>query len=357
MDLKMAAAKKKKFPENDYIVIEEALSSSKRGRWFLDQYVQRNAKTDAGQMLNSISRLTNLVENQETKLQTVMSPIDIELVKKALGIVEQYLSASGQESLVGLAHDLEQNANMLSTSAENLILAAANMKMGKVDDNTFAQVVAEAERIQDARRFTQSAKSKIATLFQALSLLEGHLREVCGEPSQVNSSDNSQVATPQKCEEAQKKTSLNEVEQPNAVKEISAEEVVKEGQPHKTEDIVPSEFAKKEETTSQADDRNDDDDSDGGTPALNNELNGSDEMSEADLEALFASKEIQSQAQSINDKAQSQLYKERINKQSIEKLAEKMVGHVKTSFQASIADKQMQFFAGNEAVSLKFKTV
>ena len=395
----MATANAISYPEQDYEILETALLESRRGRWFLETYAHRNGRTQTTEVLSSIARLADLVERQEATLNSILNPADMSLVKKALSIVEQYLATGEKNTLVGLAHDLEQNDEMLSTASENLILAAATLKMGKVSDTIFAQIIAEAERIQDARQHAQSAKNKIAALFQSLSLLEGHLRKLCGDismpeapapliPSAESAESGIEDATDM-LDAPEAQFNLSEPtagESAEATQSVIVEDI---DQQVDTETDIDTEDAadSKNLDASKTEDDGDDFDDDSGSGSNDIDVPQSEELTEAEIEALFAKSEIapvaRSSASSLDTVAlntevaaisghfprnaerevsslhtastPSEIQKQKETLIVGERLAEKMVGKIKNSFQAKIAEQQLRFFTASDGINLSLK--
>lgn len=314
----MSASPQKTYPEQDYEILVEALSETGRGRWFLEQYLKRNAPQShhSHTIVEDLERINAFVENQEAAMRTQLQGEDFILVKQALAIVENALKLDDNSMLSSASKDLSQSASTLENASENLFLAAANLKMGHVSDDVFAQILSEAERVQDARLISLKAKQKIAALYKLLGLLETHLRKISQnddhkiakkpEDSDAKESDqafdsspkaqnNDEVSefTPVKQDEVfEAETSvINETNENNADQHIEAEHVDPGNLSDQRHDQKPIVNGSEDKGTANKDDSDDHDDPDSGLTLA--EESSDDQMSEEEIEALFANRDIQ----------------------------------------------------------------
>ena len=74
--------------EEDYKLIEDALLQNPRGRWFLEEYIQRNRPEDTQKLLSAIQRIENtLSEKQEAPAaQQEIDPIRMSIIEMSKAI-------------------------------------------------------------------------------------------------------------------------------------------------------------------------------------------------------------------------------------------------------------------------------
>ena len=125
--------------EEDYKLIEDALLQNPRGRWFLEEYIQRNRPEDTQKLLSAIQRIENtLSEKQEAPAaQQEIDPIRMSIIEMSKAI------AKTREEIASIKPEDEQN-NQLLTATEEL---SAIVESTETATNTILEA---AEEIQEA---------------------------------------------------------------------------------------------------------------------------------------------------------------------------------------------------------------
>lgn len=125
--------------EEDYKLIEDALLQNPRGRWFLEEYIQRNRPEDTQKLLSAIQRIENtLSEKQEAPAaQQEIDPIRMSIIEMSKAI------AKTREEIASIKPEDEQD-NQLLTATEEL---SAIVESTETATNTILEA---AEEIQEA---------------------------------------------------------------------------------------------------------------------------------------------------------------------------------------------------------------
>ncbi len=125
--------------EEDYNLIEGALLQNPRGRWFLEEYIQRNRPEDTQKLLSAIQRIENtLSEKQEAPAVTQeIDPIRMSIIEMSKAI------AKTREEIASIKPNDEQN-NQIITATEEL---SAIVESTESATNTILEA---AEEIQEA---------------------------------------------------------------------------------------------------------------------------------------------------------------------------------------------------------------
>lgn len=125
--------------EEDYNLIEGALLQNPRGRWFLEEYIQRNRPEDTQKLLSAIQRIENtLSEKQEAPAASQeIDPIRMSIIEMSKAI------AKTREEIASIKPNDEQN-NQIITATEEL---SAIVESTESATNTILEA---AEEIQEA---------------------------------------------------------------------------------------------------------------------------------------------------------------------------------------------------------------
>ena len=125
--------------EEDYKLIEDALLQNPRGRWFLEEYIQRNRPADTQTLLSAIHRIENTLSKKQAApaAQQEIDPIRMSIIEMSKAI------AKTREEIASIKPDDEQNNQILNATEE----LSAIVESTETATNTILEA---AEEIQEA---------------------------------------------------------------------------------------------------------------------------------------------------------------------------------------------------------------
>jgi chemotaxis protein CheZ len=147
--------------ETDYEAIEAAVMETARGRWFLDEYAQRNRNADTMLVLEAIQRLQRSVLGAETA--AVPAP-DMPAIQGELNEIERTIERTRRE-LAEIDSARLRDGN-LGNELEEIVAASAQ---------AITEVLSDAERIQE-----------ISTTMRAQGVSEGVCDQLDGLATHIN---------------------------------------------------------------------------------------------------------------------------------------------------------------------------
>ena len=135
---------KNKYPttvtQQDYDAIQSAVMETERGRWFLNEYAQRNRVADTEMLLGAIKKLEEVVAEKTT---APAPALDIDTEKMRFDIVDMANAiAETKQQIASIKSDEDDNCRMNSATAElDAIVIAA--------ETATSDILSAAENIQE----------------------------------------------------------------------------------------------------------------------------------------------------------------------------------------------------------------
>lgn len=150
--------------ETEYDTIEAAVRETARGRWFLDEYAQRNRNADTKLVLDAIQRLQRSVLGTETA--PAPQP-QIPVIRDDLNEIEQ-TARETREILRGFDAARQRDGD-LGHELDQIVAASAQAISG---------VLSDAERIAEIST-TMRAQGVALNICDQLDGLAGHINTAC----------------------------------------------------------------------------------------------------------------------------------------------------------------------------------
>ncbi len=115
--------------DDEYEALFQALTSSSRGRWFMEEYLRRNQKPDTQILLDAIARLEKSITRSRTVPDVNRIRLDIADMQEAIERTKQEISNIKHESLDGnrfqeASHELDAIVTHTEGATQDILAAA-----------------------------------------------------------------------------------------------------------------------------------------------------------------------------------------------------------------------------------------
>jgi|GEM_PF-340031 len=176
--------------EEDYNLIEGALLQNPRGRWFLEEYIQRNRPEDTQKLLSAIQRIENtLSEKQEAPASQEIDPIRMSIIEmsKAIAKTREEISSikpndeqdnqiiTATEELSAIVEATENATNTILEAAEEIQEAAWSLRETGAEDLPCDKIDAKTTDIYTACSFQDITGQRTTKVVQALCYIENRV--------------------------------------------------------------------------------------------------------------------------------------------------------------------------------------
>ncbi len=177
--------------ETDYEAIEAAVKETARGRWFLEEYAQRNRHADTKLVLDAIQRLQRSVLGADVVNAPAPAP-QIPVIHEELNEIELTTDATRKALReIDAAHqrdgDLGKELDMIVavsgqavsgvlSDADRIAEISSTMRAQGVAENICDQIDGLAEHINTACAFQDLTGQRTQKVVAALRLLEAQVR-------------------------------------------------------------------------------------------------------------------------------------------------------------------------------------
>jgi chemotaxis regulatin CheY-phosphate phosphatase CheZ len=136
--------------EDDYRLIEDALLQNPRGRWFLEEFLNRNRPEDTQKLLEAIRRIESNLEQKNKQPADDIDPIRMSIIEMSKAI------AKTREEIKSIKPEREEDNQLISASEE----LGAIVESTEFATNTILEA---AEEIQEAAWILREAGALDAT--------------------------------------------------------------------------------------------------------------------------------------------------------------------------------------------------
>lgn len=177
--------------EEDYKLIEDALLQNPRGRWFLEEYIQRNRPEDTQKLLSAIQRIENtLSEKQEAPAVTQeIDPIRMSIIEmsKAIAKTREEIASikpndeqdnqiiTATEELSAIVESTENATNTILEAAEEIQEAAWSLRETGAEDAPCDKIDEKTTDIYTACSFQDITGQRTTKVVQALCYIENRV--------------------------------------------------------------------------------------------------------------------------------------------------------------------------------------
>jgi chemotaxis regulatin CheY-phosphate phosphatase CheZ len=177
--------------EEDYNLIEGALLQNPRGRWFLEEYIQRNRPEDTQKLLSAIQRIENtLSEKQEAPAASQeMDPIRMSIIEmsKAIAKTREEIASikpndeqdnqiiTATEELSAIVESTESATNTILEAAEEIQEAAWSLRETGAEDAPCDKIDEKTTDIYTACSFQDITGQRTTKVVQALCYIENRV--------------------------------------------------------------------------------------------------------------------------------------------------------------------------------------
>lgn len=175
--------------EEDYKLIEEALLQNPRGRWFLEEFLNRNRPEDTRKLLDAIQRIENSLEVKNSQPEESLDPIRMSIIEMSRAIAKtreeiksikpendednQLLNAS--EELSAIVESTESATNTILEAAEEIQEAAWILREAGADDAPCDTIDNKTTDIYTACSFQDITGQRTTKVVQALCYIENRV--------------------------------------------------------------------------------------------------------------------------------------------------------------------------------------
>jgi chemotaxis regulatin CheY-phosphate phosphatase CheZ len=177
--------------EEDYKLIEDALLQNPRGRWFLEEYIQRNRPEDTQKLLSAIQRIENtLSEKQEAPAASQeMDPIRMSIIEmsKAIAKTREEIASikpndeqdnqiiTATEELSAIVESTENATNTILEAAEEIQEAAWSLRETGAEDAPCDKIDEKTTDMYTACSFQDITGQRTTKVVQALCYIENRV--------------------------------------------------------------------------------------------------------------------------------------------------------------------------------------
>ncbi|GAA6210769.1 hypothetical protein NBRC116602_05090 [Hyphomicrobiales bacterium 4NK60-0047b] len=177
--------------EEDYNLIEGALLQNPRGRWFLEEYIQRNRPEDTQKLLSAIQRIENtLSEKQEAPAASQeIDPIRMSIIEmsKAIAKTREEIASikpndeqdnqiiTATEELSAIVESTENATNTILEAAEEIQEAAWSLRETGADNDPCDKIDEKTTDIYTACSFQDITGQRTTKVVQALCYIENRV--------------------------------------------------------------------------------------------------------------------------------------------------------------------------------------
>lgn len=175
--------------EQDYRLIEEALLQNPRGRWFLEEFLNRNRPEDTQKLLEAIRRIEQNLEEKNTKPADDIDPIRMSILEMSKAIAKtreeiksikpereednQLINAS--EELSAIVESTESATNTILEAAEEIQEAAWILREAGASDGPCDTIDTKTTDIYTACSFQDITGQRTTKVVQALCYIENRV--------------------------------------------------------------------------------------------------------------------------------------------------------------------------------------
>lgn len=178
--------------QDEYKVIEEALLTHPRGKWFLEEYKNRNRPEDTQTLLSAIQRIENTLSEKEKAPQDDLDPIRMSILEMSKAIAktreeinsikpndvegDHIINATGE--LSAIVDSTEQATNTILEAAEEIQEAAWILREAGADDGPCDQIDNKTTDIYTACSFQDITGQRTTKVVQALTYIENRVNSM-----------------------------------------------------------------------------------------------------------------------------------------------------------------------------------
>ncbi len=183
-------------PQSDYDVIEAAFRETSRGRWFLDEYTQRNRSSETQVLLDAIGKLESAVLSPKSGREMSVVRRDLSEMSEAILRMHQEIAAiqtdeDDNNQIVAATHELgsiieatEKATSDILAAAEDIQEVAWKLRENGTEEAQCEQIDARTTDIFMACSFQDVTGQRTGKVIQLLRYLEARvnaLLDMCGD--------------------------------------------------------------------------------------------------------------------------------------------------------------------------------
>ncbi len=175
--------------DEDYNIIEQALLQNPRGKWFLEEYINRNRPEDTQKLLSAIERIENTLQDKQTPPLDDIDPIRMSILEMADAIaktreeiksikpaeVSDNQFSTATEELSAIVTSTEDATNTILEAAEDIQEAAWVLREAGAEDSSCDRIDNKTTEIYTACSFQDITGQRTTKVVQALAYVENRI--------------------------------------------------------------------------------------------------------------------------------------------------------------------------------------
>lgn len=173
--------------QDEYDAIHEAVLSTPKGRWFLDEYARRHSATDTQEVMDAITRLYDMARETAAEARFGFLYHEMQEMRRAMGETRAAISAvkpgtgvsaAPQGELVAVADAANRAAEDTRHAAERLQEIVEILRHAGIDADLCDEIETHASGIFMASSYQEMTGRRIGLVVQALETMERHITKV-----------------------------------------------------------------------------------------------------------------------------------------------------------------------------------
>lgn len=173
--------------QDEYDAIREAVLSTPKGRWFLEEFARRHRAADTQEVISSITRLYDLARETAAEARFGFLYHEMQEMRRAMGEARAAIAAiKPGEPRTALPHDdLASVAEAANRAAEDTRHAATRLqeiaetlRHSGADADLCDEIETHASGIFMATSYQEMTGRRIGLVVQALEVMENHIAKV-----------------------------------------------------------------------------------------------------------------------------------------------------------------------------------
>ncbi|ABS64098.1 conserved hypothetical protein [Parvibaculum lavamentivorans DS-1] len=172
--------------EDEYTAIERAVLETPRGRWFLQEFGQRNRAADTGEVIGAIERLYDLARETRADARFGFLYHEMQEMRRALGAACETMAAikpgsrrndhdTGTEELAAIAEAANRAAGDIAHAAGRLQEISEALRGSGADTDLCDEIEMHASGIFMASAYQEMTGKRIGAIIDALGQMEAHI--------------------------------------------------------------------------------------------------------------------------------------------------------------------------------------
>ena len=173
--------------QDEYDAIREAVLSTPKGRWFLEEFAHRHRAADTEQVISSITRLYDLARETAAEARFGFLYHEMQEMRRAMGEARAAIAAikpnepqntRPHEELTAIAEAANRAAEDTRHAATRLQEIADTLRQTGADTDLCDEIETHASGIFMATSYQEMTGRRIGLVVQALEVMERHIAKV-----------------------------------------------------------------------------------------------------------------------------------------------------------------------------------